>query len=60
MKEAQLRKWADELYYNMMADLPEDLTDNETYYIFSKVAQKLLIDLANWHFEDCFPEKYMS
>ena len=60
MKETQLRKWADELYYNMMADLPEDLTDNEIYYIFSKVAQKLLIDLTNWHFEDCFPEKYMS
>ena len=60
MNEALLRKWADELYYNMMDDIdnmPENLTDNELYYIFSKVAQKLLIDLTNWHWEDAQEER---
>lgn len=61
MNEALLRKWADELYDSiMMFDLPDNLTDNEVYYIVSKVAQKLLIDLTNWHWQDCFPEKYKS
>ena len=57
MNEALLRKWADELYSNMIFDLPENLTDNEIYYIFSKVAQKLLIDLTNWHWEDAQEER---
>ena len=61
MREAQLKKWAEEIYSAIEEATPfESINDNEVYYLWSKVAQMLLIDLANWHFEDLFPEKYMS
>ena len=52
MNEALLRKWADELYDILESEKPNNLTDDEMYYLWSKVAEMLLIDLANWHWMD--------